>query len=120
MFSSELRSKIFQYLNAEIIIGELEDWYTPRLPEFLEDADSPDADVISVILHGLTEMDDGIQTEDEFKEVLKSVLDEYSPTRYVTYGDQSIVTTSSSNQTSELPYIYPVTVFSIQPEVVEA
>ncbi len=107
MISSELREKIFQYIEAAINKVQLEEWLVPKMPTFLKYPESADADVVSAVELGLAEMAAGIRTEENFREFLKQVLQEQ--TAVLTFFPSSLsqrgqLTESfSSNQTFDNP-----------------
>ncbi len=74
MISSELRIMVLQYINSEISFEQLEEWIVPRLPVFLSDPNSVDADIVSAIELGLAEISDGLRNEEEFRELLNDEL----------------------------------------------
>jgi hypothetical protein len=104
MISLELRDKLLQYINAETTLEQLEDWVVPRLPAFLKEPSSTDADIISAIELGLAEISDDIRTEDELRAYLNEALQEVNVLFQVSDGLKIQTTSGSSNQTNNLQY----------------
>jgi hypothetical protein len=75
MISSELKDKVFQVINDELTVEQLEEWLAPRLPTFLASPNSADSDIVSAIELGLAEINDGIRTKDSLLRLLQSVID---------------------------------------------
>ena len=96
MLSYELREKIFQCVNHDIDIEQLEDWLVPRLPIFLKSLDTTDAQVVDTIELNLAEISDGITTEYEFRKLLEDILQEHSTTQLSYPEDQPQNDTSGS------------------------
>jgi hypothetical protein len=106
MISSILRDSILDFVENRITTHDLEEWFVPRLPELIKYPDSADADVISAIELGLTELDLGIRTRENFVNFLKQVLREHSVV--ITYLRTSPITvnqTGSSNGTPRQAHI---------------
>lgn len=74
MISLNLSEKIHQYLENEIAIDQLEEWIVPRLPDFLENFDSTDADMIAAIELGLAEIGNQNWNEEQFRSYLAKAL----------------------------------------------
>ena len=74
MVSFDLVDKIIQYISSKITFTQLEEWFVPRLPVFIRDPESDDADIISAIELGLSEMNAGIISENEFRSLLANEL----------------------------------------------
>lgn len=73
-----LRDAILEFVERRITTHELEEWLVPRLPTLIKYPDSADADVVSAIELGLTELDFGIRTHEDFVQFLQRVLREHS------------------------------------------
>lgn len=76
MISSELYKKVAEVIDNLITVQQLEEWLVPRLPAFLVDPNSSDADIIATIELGLAEMNDGIRTKEEFSKLLRDTIQE--------------------------------------------
>ncbi len=101
-----LRDTILDFVESRITTHDLEEWFVPRLPDLIKYPDSADADVISAIELGLTELDLGIRTREDFVNFLKRVLREHSVV--ITYLRATPITvnqTGSSNETPRQSYI---------------
>lgn len=77
MLSPELRDRVISYICGRSDFDALVDWYTPRVFELIDTADSADADVVAAIELCLAEMEDGIRSESETKKYLQSALAEH-------------------------------------------
>jgi len=104
MISSELRDKLLQYISVETTLEQLEDWVVPRLPAFLKEPNSTDADIISAVELGLVDVSDGIRTEDELRAYLNETLQEVNVLFQVSDGLKIQTKSGSSNQTNNLQY----------------
>lgn len=62
------------YISGEINIGILEDWYVPKLETLINNPKT--ADMVAQLELGLAELQDGLQTEDDFKNHIKEMLKE--------------------------------------------
>lgn len=100
MLSLELRNIIYQFVNSEITIEELENWYVPRLAFLLSDPNSDDADVVAAVELGLAELSNGLTDEDELRATLASVLKEQKTLFVQSNKSRSSIITGTSNQTS--------------------
>ncbi len=76
MISPKLLKKVNQYILGSISLYDLEDWYIPRLVEFISDLDSDDAKIMGIIELSLVGINDGICTEDELKKELNGAVHE--------------------------------------------
>ena len=110
MLSSELKEKIIEFIETEITLEQLEEWFVPRLPIFLRSPHTTDADVVSAIELSLAEVQEEIRTETEVRDYLKEVLSEQD-TIEVSFPSKPSwkVENSSSNQTIRNPH-YPISV----------
>lgn len=96
MITSELQEQVFRYIDGIISIGELEEWYIPRLPILVT---SPyTEEVVSTIELGLIEIGSGLRSEDEFKELLQEFIREHNTITFQYPETDVVVSTSSSNQ----------------------
>jgi hypothetical protein len=78
MLSYELRDEILRYVEANVTLEKLEEWLVPRLHTLLIDPNSPDSDLVAAIELGLAEINDGIRTENEFRELLLDALRDHT------------------------------------------
>lgn len=78
MLSYELREHVLDYINGQLEYEELEDWYVPRLREFLKDPHSPEADVIAAIEQAAVHLADKLSSEEEIKDMLWDALGRHS------------------------------------------
>lgn len=63
--------KVHEYLADSIKLVELEEWIAPRLP-YLHDAQTPELRrLLGIIQLGLSEIDAGILSEEQFKKILR-------------------------------------------------
>lgn len=100
MISSILRDTILDFVESRITAHDLEEWFVPRLPDLIRYPDSADADVISAIELGLTELDLNIRTREDFVNFLKRVLREHSVViTYLRATPTAVNQTGSSNAT---------------------
>jgi hypothetical protein len=83
MLSYELREQVLDYINNHIDLESLEDWYVPRLRQFLKDPDSADAEIVAAIELAVTHLAGGVQDEDEIKDILWDVLSKHSPVMHL-------------------------------------
>ena len=104
MITSELLSVIDEYVEGVISLVELEDWLVPRLSSlFRLPLTEPDAtDLAAAVELGLAEMSNQAKTEDEFRKMLKTLLQGIISVRVV-YPPDRVTVTASSNQTSVMP-----------------
>jgi hypothetical protein len=99
VLSFALKEKVSQYIDSVITLEELEEWYVPRLPQFLAIPDSADADVVAAVELALVEFESGLRDEVEVKELLDEALKE-QPT--VVVSEHKTLIASSSNQSTSL------------------
>lgn len=86
MLSYELREHVLDYINNRIDFEALEDWYVPRLREFLSDPNSADADVVAAIELAAAHLAEGLVSESEARDML---WDELSQNSSVMHRDLS-------------------------------
>jgi len=110
MISSMLRDTILDFVENRITTHDLEEWFVPRLPALIRYPDSADADVISAIELGLTELDLGIRTRENFINFLKQVLREHSVV--ITYLPASPITVNQTGSSNETSRQWPIGVYS--------
>jgi len=73
--TSELYKKIIQYLNDEISVTKLEDWFLPNFGLILSLPDCPPRDLAGDIQLALAEMSNGNRTEAELKALIKDIIE---------------------------------------------
>lgn len=76
MLSPKLHHLVIEYLNSVISLEDLEDAYTPHLRDYFSrdiDSDS-DSDLIAEIEYYLSEMSNGMMSEEELKAALANKL----------------------------------------------
>lgn len=105
MLSYELREQVLDYINNHIDLESLEDWYVPRMRQFLKDPDSADAEIVATIELAVIHLAGGVQDEDEIKDMLWDVLSKHSSVMHLDYtkpalqlltGELRITTRTSS------------------------
>lgn len=101
MISSILRDAILDFVESRITAHDLEERFVPRLPDLIKYSDSADADVISAIELGLTELDLNIRTREDFVNFLKRVLREHSVV--ITYLRATPITVNQTGSSNETP-----------------
>ena len=69
---ASLHYNIWLYTNGYIKLRALEDWYVPKLEELIDNPDT--VYIIAQLELGLAELQDGLQTEEEFKSDLKVMI----------------------------------------------
>lgn len=84
-----LRNTVLQYVESEISLEQLEDWYVPKLPSLIDDAGSAEANLVAAIELGLAELSSGIVTENELKAYLVEALAEIRIEQHPIIFDQS-------------------------------
>ncbi len=77
MLSSDLANRVEQYLANAISLNELNHWLAGRLPSYIEETESDDAQLVGTIELGLAEMDDDILTEDDLRRELRDFMQEH-------------------------------------------
>ena len=105
MLSSDLRDKVLQFVEASITMSQIEEWLVPRLPFFLRNPDTVDADVVAAIELGLAEVSSGIRTKDDFRDYLKNVLRENSAiSAFYPINLTQRIESGSANRTENVGY----------------
>ena len=74
MITSEIFDKIYQYLNREISLGDLEDWVAARFGLFVTLPQGDARDLYGTIELGLAEMSIGHRTEEEFRALVREFI----------------------------------------------
>lgn len=100
MLSWELYDKAYLYLESEIPLSDLENWYVPKLPILMRDPKSSDASVIATIELGLAEMDNNILSENQLKDRLRNTLENHFVIRYYTNLTDPVIITTFSSETA--------------------
>jgi hypothetical protein len=108
MITSELQDQVFRYIDGKISMGDLQQWYVPRLPILL--TSSYTEELVSTIELGLIEVGSGLRSEGEFRELLGEFIRQHE-TITIQYPETDIViSTSASNQpitplVPSMPYV---------------
>ena len=105
MLSHELRDLVFELIQSNITVEEFEEWLVPRLPLYLEQPNSSNSDVVAAIELGLTEVSDGIKTEEDFRTFLLDIIREQSTILSFYPVEQARDITTSSNQTATVTFL---------------
>lgn len=63
---------IQSYIDGEISLGDLEDWYVPKLEIFVDNLET--FDIISQLELELADLQDNLPTEDEIKYNLQNII----------------------------------------------
>lgn len=90
MLSYELREQVLDYINNRIDFEDLQDWYVPRLRQFLEDPNSADADMIAAIELTSVQLAEGLSSEDEVKFMLLDAISERGETLFINWAKSSM------------------------------
>jgi hypothetical protein len=98
MVSSDLKTKVQEFVAGEISVRQLEDWIVPRLPYFLKSLESDDSDLVAAIELSLAELSDSIRSLEEVRRYLSETLNAYPMAVVYTTPRQHWNVTSSSNQ----------------------
>lgn len=98
MISYELREIIYQFVESEITTEQLEDWLIPRLPVYVRWPETDDADLVASVELGLAELNAGILSEEDFRNVLSEELQEYWTVTEYSLESEGVYT-ESANQT---------------------
>ena len=101
MLSYEFKDVIFEFIQSNITVQQLEEWLVPRLPTLIKEQDSSDADVVATIELGLAEMSDGIRTEEDFRKLLFDAVCEHKM-------ESALNATTSSSSTETPILMFPV------------
>ena len=102
MITSTLYEIVRQYLESEITIEKLEDWYVPRLKTLLADPNSDQARFVGEIELGLVDVQSNQISEAQFKNRL---LIKLSPTVWIECP-QDVNISSGSSSSSFKKYEY--------------
>lgn len=97
MLSLELSTKVVEYIEDEITLSDLRKWYGPKLPRFLKNPESEDADLIAAIELVDSEIRDGLRTEEEAREYVQAALHEHA----TVFSSRDIVGLNVSGTSSE-------------------
>jgi hypothetical protein len=95
MLSSELREVVQSFVDEHMNVRELENWIVPRLPVFLCESDSTDAEVVAAVELGLAELSQRIRTLAELRAMLNELLRQE---KTVVFRTGSTTTSTSSEQ----------------------
>jgi hypothetical protein len=97
-----LLAQVHKYIDSEIDYNQLEEWFVPRLPAYLSDPSSADADIIAVIELGLADLSAGLSNEDEFRRNLMLAILEHSTIilRYASDKNHRVFSASSNSSIS--------------------
>ena len=90
MLSYELREQVLDYINNRIDFEDLQDWYVPRLRQFLEDPNSADADMIAAIELASVQLAEGLSSEDEVKFMLLDAISERGEPLFINWAKSSM------------------------------
>ncbi len=90
MLSYELREQVLDYINNRIDFEDLQDWYVPRLRQFLEDPNSADADMIAAIELASVQLAEGLSSEDEVKFMLLDTISERGEPLFINWAKSSM------------------------------
>jgi hypothetical protein len=101
MITSELRDTIYRFVDTDINVQQLEEWLVPRLPFFLRFPDSADANIVSGLELGLAEIDAEIISEQELRDRLLDLLQEYNAIKVTFFQGNTHIESGSSNQTEK-------------------
>lgn len=102
MLTSQVFNVVDQYLERVITLEELEDWLAPRLLLFFKWPYSSLTDFITEIEVALADMSEQRQTENEFRSLLKNLL-EQAQVVWANYPAEDVTTyAESSNQASPI------------------
>lgn len=77
MLSLGLQKAILDYTEKQTTIQQLEAWYLPKLPIFLADPNSSDAEVIADVELLLAEYGDNLLEEAELRQALMNILQQH-------------------------------------------
>ncbi|MGB2800631.1 MAG: hypothetical protein WBC82_12400 [Dehalococcoidia bacterium] len=73
--TSEFYRRVIQYLNDEISVIQLEDWFLPNFDQILTLPDCPPRDLAGDIQLALAEMSNGDRTEAELKALIRELIE---------------------------------------------
>lgn len=100
MLSYELREYVLDYINDRIDFEMLEEWYIPRLHEFLAQPESDDADVVAVLENASVMLAEDLISDDDAKDMLWDTLGQHSNLLRRSLPQGSNTITSSASQSS--------------------
>ncbi len=95
--TSEIFRKVFQYLDSEISVEDIEDWLVPHLYEFLALPLCSASELAGVIELGLAEMSGGQCSEDDFRSLLKRYIQEHDTITIDMRPPELVCATGSTN-----------------------
>jgi hypothetical protein len=98
MISNVLREKVLELFEEKISIEEMEEWLVPQLPALISNPDSDDADLVSAVELGLSEMSEGIRTYESFIQYLQQAISE----KLVLITERPATRADSSNTTQHV------------------
>ena len=101
--TSEVFSKVFQYLDGKISVEDIEDWFVPHLYEFLTLPPCGASELAGIIELGLAEMSNGQSSEEDFRSLLKKYVLEHN-TITIDVRPPELVCTSSSANTTQIMF----------------
>ena len=87
-----------RFIDNQIDLNTLEEFYTPHLPELLEDPNSIEAELIAEIELGMIEIESGRDSLSDVKEKLSKILDNLSFKTIQTSQSEFIISTSATNR----------------------
>ena len=101
--TSEIFSKVFQYLDGKISLEDIEDWLVPHLYEFLTLPPCSAAELAGIVELGLAEMSRGQSSEEDFRSLLKKYIREHD-TITIDMRPPELVCVSSTANTTQIVY----------------
>ena len=101
MNSSDLRKKIDNYIDKSISLLELEEWFVPRLPEYLANPDSQDSELIATLELALTEYSEGIHDDETVRKLMADALRREKITMIRVYNETELSTTASPTRVTK-------------------
>jgi uncharacterized membrane protein len=78
MISSALREKIIDFVESQISLDQLEEWFVPRSLEFFRQPDSEDVIIAGAVELCIAEFSEQIRSIDECRAYLRQALSEHS------------------------------------------
>lgn len=96
MYSPELVDQVLRYINNEINLQDLEAWIVSHSPELIRNPETDDADLVAEIELQLAEFSDGLRSENQVKEELRTLLSyivSFYPEKPHSYSKSSSSTT---------------------------
>lgn len=82
MISSKLYEQVRKFIEGEISLRELENWYVPQIVSYRNNPDSGDYDLVISIEHALAEYSDGLIDLDDVKATLSEAIPKHRATRF--------------------------------------